>query len=147
MSTVHKEPWDAFSGNYLTPLLIDQQFNLYLGTREKPVQLNALHKTLFLFYLQQKKPIYLHDLVDHQEELLNIYLKLEFKHNLWRAKEYIYRLVDLRNNSIHEKCSRIKRAFLDYLSEPLAEFYYIKGKRGRAKHIELPRELVIFTSY
>ena len=45
-------------------------------------------------------------------------------------------------NSINEKCARIRRTFVSMLDSSVAEQYYIKGARGKAKKIILPRELV-----
>ena len=45
-------------------------------------------------------------------------------------------------NSINEKCARIRKVFVTMLDSNVAEQYYIKGARGKAKKIALPRELV-----
>jgi hypothetical protein len=47
-------------------------------------------------------------------------------------------------NFINEKCARIKRVFVTMLDGNVAEHYYIKGTRGEAKKISLPRKLVIW---
>ena len=50
--------------------------------------------------------------------------------------------MDPTNNSIHEKLSRIRQAFIARFEEDLAENYFIIGARGEAKRIKLPREMV-----
>ena len=45
---------------------------------------------------------------------------------------------------MHEKCSRIRAAFLTVVAEDIAENYYITGDRGEAKTVLLDRELVIY---
>ena len=47
-------------------------------------------------------------------------------------------------NSINEKCSRIKAAFLAEVDASLADQYNITGKSGEQKKITLPRKLVIW---
>ena len=47
-------------------------------------------------------------------------------------------------NSINEKCSRIRAAFLAEVDSSLADQYYIVGRSGEPKKITLPRDLVIW---
>ena len=70
--------------------------------------------------------------------------------------ESVEMLVDPLNNSINEKCSRIKKVFLDMMDEYTASYYIISGHTQkhiagssriwyeRLKVITLPRELVDF---
>ena len=46
------------------------------------------------------------------------------------------------NNSINEKCARIREAFISKFEEGLAEPYIVRGKRGCPKGISIPREMV-----
>ena len=52
-------------------------------------------------------------------------------------------LVDSTGNSINEKCSRIRAAFVSRFSDDLAKNYYITGSSGQAKYIPLDRGLVM----
>ena len=47
-------------------------------------------------------------------------------------------------NSINEKCARIRGAFVGQFDDHLSRHYYIDGKRGEAKKIALPRDLVVW---
>ena len=47
-------------------------------------------------------------------------------------------------NSINEKCARIRGAFVVQFDDRMARNYYIDGRRGEAKKIALPRELVVW---
>ncbi len=47
-------------------------------------------------------------------------------------------------NSINEKCARIRKVFAGLLPKSVARYYAISGKRGEAKRIALPRELVVW---
>lgn len=48
------------------------------------------------------------------------------------------------NNSINEKCARIRGAFVGEFDNYMAKYYYIDGQRGEAKKITLPRDLVVW---
>ena len=61
-----------------------------------------------------------------------------------KAINSIEKLTDPFDNSVHEKCSRIRAAFLTVVAKDIAENYYITGDRGEAKIILLDREQVIY---
>jgi hypothetical protein len=48
------------------------------------------------------------------------------------------------NNSINEKCSRIREAFLREFTDTIACNYYITGDRATPKGIRLERNLLRF---
>ena len=76
----------------------------------------------------------------------------------WTISESVDMLVDPLNNSINEKCSRIKSVFLSMMDQYSANFYIVsshtkKHVNGstktwyeRLKVITLPRELVVWGS-
>ena len=47
-------------------------------------------------------------------------------------------------NSINEKCSRVRAAFMTLVDASLLDQYIIMGKGGKAKRIMLPRDLVVW---
>jgi hypothetical protein len=51
-------------------------------------------------------------------------------------------ITDPFNNSINEKCARIREAFVSQFDEEIAKHYFVTGKRGEAKVITLARELI-----
>ena len=69
--------------------------------------------------------------------------------------EGVDHLVNPLDNAIHEKCSRIKKVFLEIMDEYMASYYIISGHTQkhiagssriwyeRLKVIRLPRELLI----
>lgn len=82
-------------------------------------------------------------LPDFRDELMDIYKQVKGPFfNLCVAKKSIEDVTDPLNNSINEKCSRIRAAFVSKFDEHLAKFYYIDGKWGDVKKIQLPRHLV-----
>ena len=82
-------------------------------------------------------------LPDFREELLEIYKKLKGpSYNEAEARKSVWDVTDPLSNSINEKCSRIREAFVSQFDENWARYYYVDGKRGEPKKILLPRELV-----
>jgi hypothetical protein len=83
-------------------------------------------------------------LPDYREELADIYTKLRPTGLNDRAIQSIEDVTNPLLNSINEKCARIRAAFLGEFDEYMAKYYYIEGKRGEAKKISLPRDLVVW---
>ena len=61
-----------------------------------------------------------------------------------RALQSIEDVTNPTNNSINEKCTRIRAAFVGEFDEYMAKSYYIDGPRGGVKKIALPRNLVVW---
>ena len=98
---------------------------------------------IFIFYLRHPEGIAFNELWDHREEMMSIYGCLTRRLDLDGMKESIDRLCNtVENNSINEKVSRVKKAFLNSVEEEIASKYYIKGSAGDIKKIELRRDLV-----
>ena len=47
-------------------------------------------------------------------------------------------------NSINEKCSRIRAAFINLVDESLLSNYIVAGKSGDVKKVALSRHLVVW---
>ena len=58
------------------------------------------------------------------------------------SQQSVEDLTDPTKNRINEHCARIRAAFLEKFDDYLARNYYITGKRGEAKSISLPRDMV-----
>ena len=129
----------------LSQLVIDANYRIFLpdyGNIE--IVMSPLPKALYLFFLKQPNGIMLHDLADHKEELLAIYNKITNSSEPAEIIKRIEDMVDMTNNSINEKCSRIKEAFVSKIDDSLAKHYYINGKRGKPKKVSVPHNLVVF---
>ena len=79
---------------------------------------------------------------DEHREVHFIYNKVRPWGLTDRALKSIEDVTNPMLNSINEKCARIRRTFVSMLDSSVAEQYYIKGARGKAKKITLSRELV-----
>ena len=94
-------------------------------------------------------------MADYRQELRNYYMATARYMDIQKIDEGVSRLTDPLDNAINEKCSRIKKTFLELMDEYTASYYIInshtqKKMAGitrvwyqRLKVITLPRELVI----
>ena len=126
----------------LPKLMISRNYRIYLGEERKEVHLEPLVKAVYLLFLRHPEGIVFKNLPDCREELAKIYNKVRPWGLTDRALKSLEDVTNPMLNSINEKCARIRKAFGALLDSRVAEQYYIKGVRGKAKKIALPRELV-----
>jgi len=127
----------------LSRLQIDEKLNfVLLDYNEVEIKMPTLSKVVYLLFLNHPEGILFKEIADYQEELTALYRRFAN-----RAGDNFHKsLEDLLNpfhNSLHEKCSRIKEAFVSVMGDELARHYYIRGERGKKKLISLDRKLCI----
>ena len=136
----------------LSRLVITEDYRFVLADYHQEVELQPVHKAVYLLFLAHPEGIEFKKLADYREELMDYYLKT----SRWMDKEKIADSVDMLvnplENAINEKCSRIKKAFLELMDEYRASYYFISSHTKkhiagriwyeRLKVITLPRELV-----
>lgn len=129
----------------LSTLYITNDFRIFLQDYEmKEVVLAPLPKALFFLFLHHPKGIPFKHIADYHDELLSIYKNVTVHEDMDRAMVSIKAMTDPLNNSINEKCSRIRAGFLDVVADEIAMNYYITGERGKSKKITLNRSMVIY---
>jgi hypothetical protein len=106
------------------------------------IKMTPLPKAVFLLYLKHPEGIRFCDLPDYRDELLHIYAGFSGRDSMDDIRASIDDVTNPLSNSINEKCSRIRQAFLSKFEDRLARNYYITGPRGETKKILLPRDLV-----
>ena len=121
---------------------ITKKYKIVLEDYDIEIALPQLPKALFLWYLKHEDGCALKNLVDHRDELLNIYLRMSRFTDKAAAEKSIDRLINPFSNSFSEKCNIIKNAFLEKISLLKASQYLIVGKQGRIKRIQLDRSFV-----
>ena len=126
----------------LPQLIITRNYRIFLGDEHREVHLEPLVKSLYLLFLKHPEGINFKDLPDYRKELALIYNKVRPWGLTDRALKSIEDVTNPMLNSINEKCARIRRTFVSMFDSSVAEQYYIKGARGKAKKITLSRELV-----
>lgn len=124
-------------------LLIDKRNRLFLTDYgNKEIKLSPLHKAVYFLFLRHPEGIYFKDLGNYKEELASIYGEITGREDKKAVEDSISKLTDPFDNSINEKCARIKNAFVSEFREEVAQWYFIDGSKGEKKAIKLPRELV-----
>ena len=106
------------------------------------IRMHPLSKALYLLFLRHPEGISFSDLPDYRTELLRMYELMSGRDSREDIRRSINDVTDPTRNSINEKCSRIKQAFLREFDDSIARNYYITGGRGEPKKILLPREMV-----
>ena len=132
------------NGEPLMKLIISRNYRLFLGDERMEIHMEPLVKAVYLLFLKHPEGIVFKLLPDYRKELTSIYGDLK---PLGLNDRVIRSIEDVTNpllNSINEKCSRIRAAFISEVEEPFAKEYYVTGKSGAAKKISLPRDLVIW---
>lgn len=109
---------------------------------EQEIRLSPLDKAVYLLFLRHEEGINFSFLPDYREELMEIYRSLMNYRTTAAMQKSINDVTDPTNNSINEKCARIRRAFVSALGEVKAGEFYIAGLRGEEKKIALDRAMV-----
>lgn len=109
---------------------------------EQEIRLSPLDKAVYLLFLRHEEGIHFSYLPDYRDELMEIYQSLMNYRTTSAMKQSIDDVTDPMNNSINEKCARIRRAFVSALGDFKAGPFVISGPRGGEKKISINRELV-----
>lgn len=127
----------------LSRLVITKDMRLFLPDYQNmEIKMEPMNKAVFLLFLRHPEGIVFKELPDYRKELAEIYQMIK---PLGLNERVIQSIEDVTNpllNSINEKCARIRGAFISQFDESLAQHYYIYGRRGEPKKIDLPRDLV-----
>lgn len=128
----------------LSRLSIAKDGTILLADYQKEVKMEPIVKAVYLLFLNHPEGIAFKYLPDYRKELTDLYQKIK---PLGLTERAIRSIEDVTNpllNSINEKCSRIRAAFLPEIDSSLLEQYIITGKGGEVKKITLPRNLVFW---
>ena len=140
----------------LSRLLITKDYRfLLVDLGNKEIELQPVHKAVYLLFLAHPEGIEFKRLADYREELTCYYMQTARMMDKAKIMEGVDHLVNPLDNAINEKCSRIKKVFLEMMDEYMASYYIISGHTQkhiagssriwyeRLKVITLPRELVV----
>ena len=136
----------------LSRLVITKDYRFILEDYQKEVELQPVHKAVYLLFLAHPEGIEFKRLADYRAELLRYYMATGKMLDKEKVIESVDHLVNPLDNAINEKCSRIKKVFLSMMDEYSASYYFISSHTQkhiagrvwyeRLKVITLPRELV-----
>ena len=140
----------------LSRLLITKDYRFILTDYDnREIELTPVHKAVYLLFLNHPEGIEFKQLADYREELLGYYMRTARMMDKQVIEESVDKLINPLNNSINEKCSRIKNVFLSMMDRYTADFYIVSSHTKkhvagssktwyeRLKIVKLPRELVI----
>lgn len=128
----------------LSKLTIKKDSTVILSDYNKEVKMEPIVKAVYLLFLNHPEGIAFKCLPDYRKELADIYQKIKPFGLTERAIRSIEDVTNPLLNSINEKCSRVRAAFLSEVDTTLLEQYIITGKSGEVKKVTLPRELVVW---
>ena len=138
----------------LSRLVITEDYRFILTDYNKEVELQPVHKAVYLLFLAHPEGIEFKRLADYHEELTRYYMATAKMMDKEKVMESVDHLINPLDNAINEKCSRIKKVFLELMDEYTASYYFISSHTQkhiagssriwyeRLKVITLPRELV-----
>ena len=143
----------------LSRLLITKDYRfLLIDYDNREVVMNPVHKAVYLLFLNHPEGIEFKKLCDYRDELQGYYMATAKLMDKQTISESVDMLVDPLNNSINEKCSRIKSVFLSMMDIYTANFYIVSSHTQkhvggsnkiwyeRLKVITLPRNMVVWES-
>ena len=141
----------------LSRLRITKCYRFFLMDYEnREVELQPVHKAVYLLFLAHPEGIEFKRLGDYREELTRYYMATARMMDKEKVIDGVNHVVNPLDNAINEKFSRIKKVFLDMMDEYTATYYIISGHTKkhiegstriwyeRLKIITLPRELVVW---
>ena len=124
-------------------VIITKDYRIFLSDyNNMEITMTQLPKTVFLFFLWYDIRCNIIQLKSHRDEILAIYRKLSVFDEPQTMKNTIDRLVSSNGASFMEQCSAIKKAFITKISDRQAKHYYVHGKQGYSKGIDLDRKFV-----
>src|SRR5690606_7685591 len=130
---------------HLSRLLIDINYRILLQDySHQEIKIPTLSKVVFIFFLRHPEGILFKEIHNYKKEIHSIYYKITNRSDTDILDKSLADLLDPTSNSLNEKCSRIKEAFVSVIGDNLAQYYYVTGERRRPKSIKLPRDLVTF---
>ena len=137
----------------LSKLVITEDYRFVLADYNQEVELQPVHKAVYLLFLAHPEGIEFKKLSEYREELTGYYMATAKMMDKEKIIEGVDHLVNPLDNAINEKCSRIKKTFLELMDEYRASYYIISSHTQkhiagrvwyeRLKVITLPRELVL----
>jgi len=129
----------------LSRLVVTTDYRIVLPDyNDMEIKMEPLAKAIYLLFLKHPEGILFKQLPSYRDELAEIYSHLRPVGLTDKAKQSVEDVTNPLLNSINEKCARIRGAFLTKFDDYMAQHYYIYGKRGETKKIDLPRDLVVW---
>ena len=136
----------------LSTLRITEDHRIFLPEYNNvEIHMTPIVKAVYFLFLRHPEGILFKELIDYRDELDMLYRSVK-ENKAMNEKlvgsffDYVQvqRLCDPTDNSINEKCARIREAFLLNIHEDIAKDYIVTGKKGEPKRVNLPSDKIIW---
>lgn len=126
----------------LSRLVITDDYRIVLPDYgDMEIKMEPLPKAVYFLYLRHPEGLMFKELPCYRDEFMEIYKRLTNRRDAVALRS-AERVLNPMDNSINEKCSRIREAFISRFDDTLARKYYITSYYQLKKRIELDRYLV-----
>lgn len=126
----------------LSRLVITDDYRIVLPDYgDMEIKMEPLPKAVYFLYLRHPEGLMFKELPCCRDEFMEIYSRLTNRRDAVALRS-AERVLDPTDNSINEKCSRIREAFISKFDDTLAHKYYITKYYDLKKWIALDREYV-----
>ena len=124
-------------------IFVTKDYRILLPDRfDAEIRLRPLLKMLFLLFLRHPEGIRFGELGGYKAEMMDLYQGISSRTDREGMERSIDRIIDPKDNSIHEKASNLAAALARYFPAEKLPAYSISGKAGSPKRIRLDRSLV-----
>jgi len=132
----------------LSPLVFTNNFEFIVSCPKKEISLNFTNreKAIYLLFLKYRPGIRIKELINHKNELFDLYTSLNMSVDKEQAARTINNVVNPVENSFSQACSKIGKKFRTIFSSEIAKKYCISGPNGKQKRIPLDRSLISINS-
>ncbi len=127
-----------FSQINLSPVKVDKVGVITLPDYGIEIKMPPLSKIIYILCLLHPEGVCFSSLQEYQKLLINIYLTISNRIDVDILRKSVQDLIDPKSNSIHEKYSRIKGAFLIHFNDIIARNYYISSPYGKSVRRHIP---------
>lgn len=129
----------------LSRLVITRDWRILLPDyQNREIVMTPLVKAVYILFLNHPEGILFKEIGNWKWELLELYERVSGCEADSEMRASVAAICNPLNNSINEKCSRIREAFLREFTDTIACNYYITGDRATPKGIRLERNLLRF---
>ncbi len=126
----------------LSELVFDAKYKITLPLYDVEIKLEPLLKLVYCLFLNHLKGIALKEISNHTNELRSIYQSISPNTEKDIINKRIDELLNITNDSLHQKISKINKIFKDELGDNIALPYQILGSAGQPYKINLEVDLI-----
>ncbi len=123
-------------------IIVKSNFDIYFPEIDMILELSAIRKALYIFFLKRSEGVVLKQLSEHKDELKQIYVKI--RPGVEAADKPINNLFDLKSPTLNANLSEINKAIKILLKNTDSAPYLISGEKTKAYSVKIPRDLVTF---